>query len=135
MLDILSDISMDLLPNCEMSKLPSSQSMTSAAGHSGLFTAVNKSCTKFSNKGRKSSSPFIPHFCRNLKREGERRRVVGHDANNDRGNFFYYTFSHERSETGVREKKYGHRASVFGEYQFSIGVPKKNTVMMVIVEC
>ena len=42
--------------------LPSKLKRSSAAGHSGLLTVDSKSYTKFSNKGRKSFSPFVEHL-------------------------------------------------------------------------
>ena len=58
-----------LLANCDTRSLPRRESISSAAGHSGVLTVTRRSCRKFSNKGRKSvSSLLLPHFLRNTER-------------------------------------------------------------------
>ena len=49
---------------------PSKLNNSSVAGHSGLFTVVRRSCTKFSNKGLQSiSSVLLPHLFKNTERK------------------------------------------------------------------
>ena len=58
---------------CLTSRTPRRVRRTSEAGHSGRFSVVNRSCTKLSNNGRKSSSSLPPQHL-HTERERERER-------------------------------------------------------------